>query len=94
MEPIAKPTIRVGFCIFRHTRRAYKFTIAGGNLIKTKKEIVLKKIKDFFLSNALVRPKVIICLTIVAIGVLTVALLLTGCCLPNAGAGGKKFFEM
>jgi len=42
----------------------------------------LKKIKEFFLSNVFVRPKVIICWTIVAIGVLTVALLLTGC---NAG---------
>ena len=57
-------------------------TIVSNNLIKTKKEKVLKKIKEFFLSNVFVRPKVIICWMVVAIGVLTVALLLTGC---NAG---------
>ena len=50
----------------------------------------MKKIKEFFLSNVFVRPKVIICLTIVAIGVLTVVLLLTGCFMQNAGY--KNFF--
>ena len=58
-------------------------------------EIVLKKIKEFFLSNVFVRPKVIIFLTIVAIVVLTVALLLTGCGGQNAdlqNAGWKNFF--
>ena len=46
--------------------------------------IVLKKIKKIF-SNAFSRPKVIICWTIVTIGVLIVALLLTGCGLQNLG---------
>ena len=45
----------------------------------------MKKVKEFFLSNVFVRPKVVICLTIVTMGVLTVALLLTGCGLQNAG---------
>ena len=45
-------------------------------------EIVLKKMKKIF-SNVFVRPKVIICWTIVSIGVLTFALLLTGCGLQN-----------
>jgi len=39
----------------------------------------LKKIKEFFFSNVFVRPKVIICWTIVTMGILIVALLLTGC---------------
>ena len=39
----------------------------------------MKKIKEFFFSNVFVRSKVIICWIIVAIGVLTVALLLAGC---------------
>ena len=49
----------------------------GNNLIKIKKEIILKKI----------RSKVIIYLTIVAIGVLMVALLLAGC-----SSGGSSYF--
>jgi hypothetical protein len=69
VEPIAKPTVRVGFYIFRHIFWAYKLTIVGNNLIKIKK-IVLKKI---------VRPKVVICWIIVAMGVLIVTLLLTAC---------------
>jgi hypothetical protein len=79
VEPIAKPTIRVGFYIFRHIFWTFKLKIEGNNLIKIKKEIVLKKIKEFFLSIALARPKAIICWTIAAIGFLTLALLLTGC---------------
>ena len=47
----------------------------------------MKKIKEFFSSNGLVRPKVIICLTIVVIGVLTVASLLAGC----SSGGGNSF---
>jgi Tol biopolymer transport system component len=50
--------------------------------------MVLKKIKEFFFRNVFVRSKVIICWTIVAIGVLTVALLLTGC-----NAGWSNFFS-
>jgi hypothetical protein len=39
----------------------------------------MKKIKEFFLNNIFSRPKLIIHLTIVAIGVLVATLLLTGC---------------
>jgi len=41
----------------------------------------------------IVRPKVVICWTIVAIGVLTVALLLTGCGGQNENAGWKNLFS-
>ena len=50
----------------------------SNNLIKITKEIVLKKIKKI-LRNAFSRPRVNIYWIIVTIGVLTVALLLTGC---------------
>ena len=39
----------------------------------------MKKIKEFYFSNIFSRQKIIICLTIIAIGVLIVTLLLTGC---------------
>ena len=39
----------------------------------------MKKIRKFFLFDISKQPKLIICLTIVALGVLIVTLLLTGC---------------
>ena len=47
----------------------------------------MKKIKEFFLSKVLVRSKVIICLTIATIFVLTIALLMAGC----SGGGSSSF---
>ena len=53
----------------------------------------MKKINEFFRNNIFTRTKIIISLTITAIFFLTVALFLTGCCLPNAGAGRQKIFR-
>jgi hypothetical protein len=54
----------------------------------------MKKIKEFFLINIFLRTKVIIFLTIAAVGALIAALLLTGCFLPNLGGEQDVFLDI
>ena len=54
----------------------------------------MKKIKEFFRNNIFTRTKIIISLTISAMGALIVALLLTGCFLPNLGGEQDVFLDI